>query len=124
MHHVGWRLIRIGKRGERIVLGEVPGGIDTLVFDFDLPLGIVAPFRPGAPIMRGLDELIVKESDRFTAIISPTCPVAGYLNCLIAGPQPLQVSLAYRLLLPDPAFAAQAFRGPYALTATYVKRPR
>jgi hypothetical protein len=63
-------------------------------------------------------------SDRFTAIISPACPVAGYLNCLIAGPQPLQVSLAYRFLLPDPAFAAQAFRGPYALTATYVKRPR
>jgi hypothetical protein len=62
--------------------------------------------------------------DRFTAIISPTCPVAGYLNCLIAGPQPLQVSLAYRFLLPDPAFAAQAFHGPYALTATYVKRPR
>ena len=63
-------------------------------------------------------------SDRFTAIIAPACPVAGYLNCLIAGPQPLQVSLAYRFLLPDPAFAAQAFRGPYALTATYVKRPR
>lgn len=63
-------------------------------------------------------------SDRFTAIISPTCPVAGYLNCLTAGPQPLQVSLAYRLLLPDPAFAARAFHGPYALTATYVKRPR
>ena len=63
-------------------------------------------------------------SDRFTAIISPTCPVAGYLNCLTAGPQPLQVSLAYRLLLPDPAFAARAFHGSYALTATYVKRPR
>ena len=62
-------------------------------------------------------------SDRFTVIISPACPVAGYLNCLTAGPQPLQVSLAYRFLLPGPAFAAQAFHGPYALTATYVKRP-
>ncbi len=62
-------------------------------------------------------------SDRFTVIVSPTCPVAGYLNCLTAGPQPLQVSLAYRLLLPGAAFAAQAFRGPYELTATYVKRP-
>lgn len=50
--------------------------------------------------------------------------MAGYLNCLTAGPQPLQVSLAYRFLLPDPAFAARAFHGPYALTATYVKRPR
>lgn len=62
-------------------------------------------------------------SDRFTAIISPTCPVAGYLNCLTAGPEPLQVSLAYRFLLPSRSFAPKAFRGSYALTAKYVARP-
>ncbi len=64
-----------------------------------------------------------RASNRFALIVSPTCPVAGYLNCLVAGPQPLQVSLAYRYLLPSAAFAPLAFQGPYGLTATYVARP-
>jgi tRNA A37 threonylcarbamoyladenosine synthetase subunit TsaC/SUA5/YrdC len=42
-------------RDLHLVDGRAREIIDTLVFDFDLPLGIVAPFRPGAPIMRGLD---------------------------------------------------------------------
>lgn len=62
-------------------------------------------------------------SNRFTLIVSPTCPVAGYLNCLVAGPGQLQVSLAWRYLLPNPAFLPRAFRGPYALMASYVARP-
>jgi hypothetical protein len=62
-------------------------------------------------------------SRAFTVIVSPTCPVAGYANCLPAGPEPLQQTLSYRNLLPSPGFAAQAFRGPYALRATYVARP-
>jgi hypothetical protein len=62
-------------------------------------------------------------SERFTAIVAPTCPVHGYLNCLAAGPEPLQVSLAYRFLLPRTTFARTAFRGPYGLTARYVGRP-
>ena len=61
-------------------------------------------------------------SARFTVIVSPTCPVAGYRNCLVAGPQPLQVSLAYRFLLPSKSFAPKAFKGPYELTASYVGR--
>jgi hypothetical protein len=63
-------------------------------------------------------------SNRFTLIVAPTCPVAGYLNCLVAGPEPLQVSLAYRYLLPSAAFARMAFQGPFGLTAAYVARPR
>ena len=62
-------------------------------------------------------------SNRFTLIVSPTCPVAGYLNCLVAGPEPLQVSLSWRYLLPSSTFLPMAFRGPYALTASYVGRP-
>jgi hypothetical protein len=62
-------------------------------------------------------------SSRFTLIVSPTCPVVGYLNCLVAGPEPLQVSLSWRYLLPSSSFRPSAFRGPYALTATYVGRP-
>jgi hypothetical protein len=62
-------------------------------------------------------------SDRFTLIVSPTCPVAGYVNCLVAGPEPLQVSLSWRYLLPSSVFLPMAFQGPYALTATYVGRP-
>jgi hypothetical protein len=64
-----------------------------------------------------------RASNRFALIVSPTCPVAGHLNCLVAGPEPLQVSLAYRYLLPSAAFAPLAFQGPYGLTATYVARP-
>ena len=62
-------------------------------------------------------------SDTFTAIVSPTCPVVGYVNCLLAGPQPLQSSLAYRNLLPSVSFKPIAFTGPYRMTATYVARP-
>ena len=62
-------------------------------------------------------------SNRFTLIVSPTCPVAGYSNCLVAGPEPLQVSLSWRYLLPSRDFLPQAFRGPYTLTANYVSRP-
>jgi hypothetical protein len=61
-------------------------------------------------------------SDVFTLIVSPTCPVAGYLNCLVAGPEPLQVSLSWRYLLPSSAFLPLAFRGPYELTTSYVGR--
>jgi hypothetical protein len=59
----------------------------------------------------------------FTVMVSPTCPVAGYHNCLVAGPEPIQVGLAYRNLLPSERFAAQAFHGAYALTGSYVARP-
>jgi hypothetical protein len=58
----------------------------------------------------------------FTVIVSPICPVAGYENCLLAGPEPIQVGLAYRNLLPSKSFALQAFHGAYALTGTYVAR--
>ena len=61
-------------------------------------------------------------SNRFTVIVSPTCPVSGHLNCLVAGPEPLQVSLSWRYLLPSPAFLPMAFRGPYSLNASYVAR--
>ena len=60
--------------------------------------------------------------DVFTAIVSPTCPVAGYANCLLAGPEPLQSSLAYRNLLPTASFKPIAFTGPYRMTAMYVAR--
>jgi hypothetical protein len=60
--------------------------------------------------------------DIFTVIVSPTCPVVGYANCLLAGPEPLQSSLAYRNLLPSADFKPLAFTGPYRMTATYVAR--
>jgi hypothetical protein len=62
-------------------------------------------------------------SRRFTAIVAPTCPTVGYANCLVAGPQPLQVSLAYRYVLPRPSFKPMAFRDSYNLAARYVGRP-
>lgn len=70
------------------------------------------------------DQVILNPgSQTYTVIVSPTCPVAGYRNCLLAGPEPLQVSLACRYLLPTAAFEPDAFQGPYALQASYVARP-
>jgi hypothetical protein len=66
---------------------------------------------------------LIPGSRRFMVVVAPTCPVAGYDNCIPAGPQPLQRSLSYRNLLPSSSFAKDAFRGPYALRATYVARP-
>jgi hypothetical protein len=62
-------------------------------------------------------------SRRFTAIVAPTCPAVGYSNCLVAGPQPLQVSLAYRYVLPRRSFKPMAFVGSYNMVAHYVGRP-
>jgi hypothetical protein len=59
----------------------------------------------------------------FTVIVSPTCPVAGYANCILSGPQELQSSISYRNLLPSPSFKPDALLGPYRMTATYVDRP-
>ena len=61
-------------------------------------------------------------AENFTAIVSPTCPVAGYANCIVSGPQELQSSISYRNLLPSPSFKPQALTGPYRMTATYVAR--
>jgi hypothetical protein len=66
---------------------------------------------------------ILNGSRRFVVVVAPTCPVAGYANCLDAGPEPLQRTLLYRNLLPSPRFARVAFTGAYGLTATYVARP-
>jgi hypothetical protein len=65
---------------------------------------------------------IPQGSNTFTVIVSPTCPVADYANCLLAGPEPLQNSLAYRNLLPSASFRSVAFTGPYQMTGTYVAR--
>ncbi len=66
---------------------------------------------------------IPRDSATFTVIVAPTCPVSGYVNCIEAGPEPLQNLLSYRNLLPSQSFAPLAFTGPYGLTVTYVARP-
>ena len=60
--------------------------------------------------------------DRFTVVVAPTCPVAGYANCLLSGPEALQTELLYRNLLPSTKFLPVEFSGAYALRATYVAR--
>jgi hypothetical protein len=62
-------------------------------------------------------------SRKFVVVVAPSCPVAGYRNCLLSGPSQLQRAVLYRNLLPSSAFAQQALRGPYKLTARYVARP-
>jgi len=51
-------------------------------------------------------------STTFIVIVAPTCPGAGYANCIEAGPEPLQNSLSYRNLLPNQSFAPLAFTVP------------
>jgi len=60
---------------------------------------------------------------RFKVILAPACPVRGYANCLPAGPEPLQDTVAARNLLPTAAFMPVALRGKYSLHWTYVPRP-
>jgi hypothetical protein len=69
------------------------------------------------------EQVHVSSSGRFTIVVAPSCPLVGYQNCLVAGPEAIQLGMAYRNLLPSRAFAAQAFKGPYALTGNYVARP-
>jgi len=61
-------------------------------------------------------------STTFSVLVAAKCPVAGYANCITAGPPSLQQSVSYRNLLPSASFAPQALTGPYALRATYVAR--
>jgi hypothetical protein len=69
------------------------------------------------------EQVVVQPDGNFVAIVSPTCPVAGYANCILAGPEQLQSSVSQRNLLPSPSFKPIAFTGPYRMTATYVARP-
>jgi hypothetical protein len=66
---------------------------------------------------------LVPGTRKFTVVIAPSCPVAGFTNCLVSGPAQLQRALLYRNLLPSRSFARVAFTGPYKLTATYIARP-
>ena len=69
------------------------------------------------------EQVHLSKDGQFTIIVSPTCPVAGYANCLLSGPAQIQSQIAYRNLLPVASFKSQAFGGPYALHGTYVARP-
>jgi hypothetical protein len=124
-------------RGNLVVSGQAPtyqGDSFTPVNDLSRPASaspqvrywslciVLKDLHTGA-CLRDSEIHFPTGSNRFTLIVSPTCPVAGYVNCLVAGPEPLQVSLSWRYLLPSAAFLPLAFRGPYALTANYVGRP-
>ncbi|HEY1826890.1 MAG TPA: hypothetical protein VGF87_02665 [Acidimicrobiales bacterium] len=69
------------------------------------------------------DQVHLGKNGQFVIIVSPTCPVAGFANCLVSGPAQIQTAIAYRNLLPSASFKSQAFRGPYALRGAYVARP-
>jgi len=86
-------------------------------------LCIVLKGRHTGDCLRDEQVQIQPGTDTFTAVVSPTCPVAGFANCIVSGPEALQTALSYRNLLPSPSFAPQALTGPYRLTATYVARP-
>lgn len=86
-------------------------------------LCIVLKGRHTGDCLRDEQVVIPSGTAAFTVIVAPTCPVAGYANCILAGPEALQTSISYRNLLPSPTFAPDALRGPYRMTATYVARP-
>ncbi len=86
-------------------------------------LCIVLKGRHTGDCLRDEQVVIPSHTADFTVIVSPTCPVAGYANCIVSGPQVLQSSISYRNLLPSPQFESVALMGPYRMTATYVARP-
>jgi len=69
------------------------------------------------------EQVKIGSHDRFTIVIAPTCPVAGYANCIPSGPVALAKGILYRNMLPSKKFAQNLFTGPYSLTATYIPRP-
>ena len=86
-------------------------------------LCIVLKGRHTGNCLRDSQVQIPSGTENFTVIVSPTCPVAGYANCIPSGPQELQSSISYRNLLPSASFKPDALTGPYRMTATYVARP-
>lgn len=87
------------------------------------------------------ENVVVDEDGDFTVVIAPTCPTAGYANCLRSGALGVAggasagpLLLLYRNTLAAPAFSNDAgpkvcpegttmFCGDYALEARYVARP-
>jgi hypothetical protein len=86
-------------------------------------LCIVLKGRHTGDCLRDEQVQIPTSTSSFTVIVSPICPVAGYANCILSGPEELQSSISYRNLLPSPSFAPDVLTGPYRMTATYVARP-
>jgi hypothetical protein len=86
-------------------------------------LCVVLKGRHTGDCLRDEQVHIPADASTFTVIVSPTCPVAGYANCIDSGPEPLQSSLSYRNLLPSPSFSSMVFAGPYGLKVRYVARP-
>jgi hypothetical protein len=85
-------------------------------------LCIVMKGRHTGDCLRDSQVVIPSDTGAFTVVVSPTCPVAGYANCIVSGPRALQSSISYRNLLPSAAFKPDALMGPYRMTATYVAR--
>ena len=64
-------------------------------------LCIVLKGRHTGDCLRDEQVAIPPGTSALTVIVSPTCPVAGYTNCLVSGPAQLQTSISYRNLLPS-----------------------
>jgi hypothetical protein len=86
-------------------------------------LCVVLKGRHTGDCLRDEQMHIAAGTDTFTAVVAPTCPVAGYANCILSGPEALQTSLSHRNLLPSAHFSTQVLTGPYRMTATYIARP-
>ena len=61
-------------------------------------------------------------SDTFTAIVSPTCPVAGYANCLRLDRSRSRVRSPTATSCRVPDSGRLHSPGPYRMTAAYVAR--
>lgn len=82
------------------------------------------------------EQVALSGEDYFTIVVAPSCPVAGYVNCLRAGPIAYlrNGNVVYRNQLAREGFANERgpaecpseesqFCGEYALTGRYVTRP-
>ncbi|MEX2196248.1 MAG: hypothetical protein WD844_13260 [Thermoleophilaceae bacterium] len=69
------------------------------------------------------DVVIPPGETHFEIVVSPTCPVAGYANCLLSGQEAVEFAVVYRNQLASAAFKDQQLAGEWAYGGHYVSRP-
>lgn len=72
--------------------------------------------------IRDEDIAIPPGDDEFELVVSPTCPVEGYANCLLAGNEGVEFAVVYRNQLAAEGFRSRQLTGEWAMRGEYTAR--
>jgi hypothetical protein len=72
--------------------------------------------------LRDEDIAIPEGEDEFEVAVSPSCPVPGYANCLLAGNEGIEFAVVYRNQYASPSFAGEQLSGEWTYRGEYVAR--